>query len=417
MTTVRARMRRVLWSKNVILFVFGLLAVAFAADLGAAAVEYGPEYVWRLIAWRTTSPHDELRFPKRRIAASVHPVHFPVAPDGMALVHQAFIQIAPAEAQPAETFEQFLARTQTTSLLVLRDGRLLYEGYFGGHQRDTVQTSHSMAKSVTSLLIGAAIAEGKLPSINTPAQDLLPDVKGLRGSGISVRNLLDMTAGFSMDDARPFWPFGAPWSLFRLVNLAPDLPALVAAVRPQYRPGAHFQYDDRTPMLLGMMLENATHEHAAAWLAQRLWQPMGAEFPASWSLDSRASGFEKMESGINARPIDFLKIGQLVLRGGVTERGERLLPESWIKQATAPTSHVAGWTYGDDMFYGLLWWGFSRAEGTPDVFADGIFGQVMLVSRANNVVVLRTGNGEGGVASWPRLLRALANALGAEARG
>jgi CubicO group peptidase (beta-lactamase class C family) len=409
-------MRRILWVGVIPLLACGLLGLALAADLGAAAVTYGPQYVWRLIFWRAPSPLDDTKFPERRVAASAHPIHFLVDPEGTALVREAFISISPVEAQPGETLEHFLARAQTTSLLVLRDGRLLYEGYFNGCHRDTREPSQSMAKSVTSLLIGAAIAEGKLPSIDTPAQDLLPDVKGLRGSGITVHNLLDMTAGFAMDDARPFWPFGAPWSLNRLVNLAPDLPALVAAVRPAYRPGTHFQYDDRTPMLLGIMLENATREHAAAWLAMRLWQPMGAEFPASWSLDSRASGFEKMESGINARPIDFLKIGQLVLRGGVTERGERLLPESWIEQATAPTPHVTGWTYGDNMFYGLLWWGLAGAKKPPDVFADGIFGQVMLVSRANSVVVLRTGSGEGGVTSWPRLLRTLANALGPGAR-
>ena len=331
-------MRGILWVGVIPLLACGLLALAFAADLGAAAVVYGPEYVWRLIAWRAPSPHDDARFPARRIAPSAHPVHFRVDSDGAAPVRAAFTLIAPAEAQPGETFEHFLARTQTTSLLVLRDGHLLYEGYFNGHQRDTVQGSFSMAKSVTSLLIGAAIAESKLPSIDTPAQDLLPDVKWLRGSGISLRNLLDMTSGFAMDNARPFWPFSIPWSDRKLMYFAPDLRAVATAARPEYRPGTHFLYDDRNPMLLGMMLEGATHEH------------------------------------------------------------------------------VAGWPYEDNMFYGLLWWGFTRANGPQDVFADGRFGQVILVSRANGIVVLRTGNGEGGVASWPRLLRARANALGPAAR-
>ena len=367
------------------------------------------------VTWRAPSPYDDARFPARYIAASGHPVYFRVDPDGAALVRAAFARIAPTEAQLGETFVHFLSRTQTTSLLVLRDGQLLYEGYFNGHQRDTVQASFSMTKSVASLLIGAAIADGELPSIDTPAQDLLPDVKGLRGSGNSLRNLLNMTSGFTVGNGQLFWPFNAPWSDGKLY-FALDLRAIAAAVRPQYRPGTHFLYDDRNPMLLGMILERATHEHTATWLAQRLWQPMGAEFPASWSLDSRASAFEKMESGINARPIDFLKIGQLVLRRGVAEGGERLLPESWVEQATTPTPHVAGWPYGDDRFYGLLWWGFTRTNGPPDVFAAGIFGQVLLVSRANGIVVLRTGNGEGGVTSWPHMLRSLANALGPAAR-
>ena len=390
----------------------GLLALAIAADLGAASVTYGLDYVWRWIAWRAPSPHDDARFPARHIAASAHPVHFRTVPDGAALVRAAFTRIAPPEAQPGEILENFLGRTRTTSMLVLRDGQLLYEGYFNGHQRDTLQGSFSMAKSVTSLLIGAAIAESKLPSIDTPVEDLLPDVKGLRGSKIRLRNLLDMTSGFAINKGLLFWPFSAPWSDYKLMYFAPDLRAIAAAVRPEYQPGTHFLYDDRNPMLLGMMLERATNEHVATWLAPRLWQPMGAEFPASWSLDSQTSGFEKMESGINARPIDFLKIGQLVLRGGVAESGERLLPERWIEQVSTPTPHVAGWLRGDDFFYGLLWWGFTTVHEPQDVFAEGIFGQVMLVSPANGIVVLRTGDADGGVASWPRLLRALAKALG-----
>jgi CubicO group peptidase (beta-lactamase class C family) len=406
-------MIRNFWAEVIALLACGLVALAFAADLGAAAMVFGPEYVWRLVTWRAPSPYDDARFPARCIAASGHPVYFRVDPDGAALVRAAFAHIAPTEAQLGETFVHFLSRTQTTSLLVLRDGQLLYEGYFNGHQRDTVQASFSMTKSVASLLIGAAIANGELPSIDTPAQDLLPEVKGLRGSGNSLRSLLNMTSGFTVGNGQLFWPFNAPWSDGNLY-FALDLRAIAAAVRPQYRPGMHFLYDDRNPMLLGMILERATHEHTATWLAQRLWQPMGAEFPASWSLDSRASAFEKMESGINARPIDFLKIGQLVLRRGVAEGGERLLPESWVEQATTPTPHVAGWPYGDDRFYGLLWWGFTRTNGPPDVFAAGIFGQVLLVSRANGIVVLRTGNGEGGVTSWPHMLRSLANALATE---
>ena len=101
----------------------------------------------------------------------------------------------------------------------------------------------------------------------------------------------------------------------------------------------------------------------------------------------------------------------MVLRGDVAENGERLLPESWIEQVTTPTPHVAGWLRGDDFFYGLLWWGFTTGNEPQDVFAEGIFAQVMLVSRAKGIVVLRTGNGDGGVTSWPLLLRALANAV------
>jgi CubicO group peptidase (beta-lactamase class C family) len=406
-------MRLFLWAEVLPVLALGLLALACAADLAAVTAVYGLEYVWRLIAWRYPSPHDHDRYPQRHIAASPQPVLFRNNPDGAAMVRAAFARVGRSEAPSDEAFEQFLTRTETTSLLVLRDGELLYESYFNGHRRDTVQTSHSMAKSITSLLVGAAIAENKLPSIDTPAQNVLPNIKGLRDSGVSLRNLLNMTSGFAMVDLRLLWPFSVPWTTYKLTNFAPDLQSFVAAVRPKNPPGSQFLYDGRNTMLLGVILEAATGgKHVADWLEQRLWQPMGAEYAASWSLDSRRCGFEKMSSGINARPIDFLKIGQLVLRGGILENRQRLLPEAWIEQATTPSPRVPGWEDADDMFYGLQWWGFTRANGPCDVFADGIFGQILLISPINGIVVLRTGHGEGGVQSWPRLLLALANALG-----
>jgi CubicO group peptidase (beta-lactamase class C family) len=408
-----ADMGLLFWAGAIPLLACVLLALAIATDLAAAAVVYGFEYVWRLIVWRHPSPHDDARFPVRRIAPSSQPVRFRLDPDGPAIVRAAFSHVESANGQPGDSLEHFVARTKTTSLLVLRDGDLLYEGYFNGHRRDTPQASHSVAKSVTSLLIGAAIAKGILPSIDIPVEKLLPGGRTLRDSGVSLRNLLNMTSGFALDNTRRFWPFGVPWTVYKLINFAPDLRALATAVRPAYRPGTHFIYDGRNTMLLGMALEGAIRgNHVATWLAQHLWQPIGAEFHASWSLDSRRCGFEKMSSGINACPIDLLKIGQLVLRGGVAESGERLLPASWIELATASTPHGVGWSEGDDLSYGLAWWVFSGPDVPLDVFAEGIFGQVLLVSRSNGIVVLRTGDGEGGVPSWPRLLRALANAIG-----
>ena len=92
------------------------------------------------------------------------------------------------------------------------------------------------------------------------------------------------------------------------------------------------------------------------------------------------------------------------------------VPASWIAQATAPTPHVVGFPYGDDEFYGLLWWGFTRTAGPPDVSADGVFGQVLYVSRATGIVALRTGDGEARV-DWPRVLRPLTDALSTQPAG
>jgi CubicO group peptidase (beta-lactamase class C family) len=384
----------------------GAGVAAMGIDLAVAAALYGPEYAWRVVAWRNYHPDDGDRFPARSIAASPRPLTLPPDPAGAAPVRAAF-----TAASGTDDLEVFATRTHTTSLLVLRDGRLAFEGYFNGSRRDTPQGSFSMAKSVTSLLVGAAIADGVMPGIDILAETLLPDVPRLRGSGIRVRHLLTMTSGFSLDDAGPVpGPLGGPWKDWRLMYFAPDLRQVARAVRPVHPPGTVFQYDDRNAMLLGLMLEHATREHVSTYLERRLWQPMGAAFNASWSLDGRASGFEKMESGINARPLDYAKLGLLVLRGGMTERGERLLPTSWIDASTQATPILPGWTKPPGEAYGLLWWLFPRRDAPNDAFADGIFGQELYVSRATGVVILRTGTSEVGT-DWPALIHRWVHAL------
>ena len=370
----------------------GLFGLAVAADLAAVAAWYGPEYLRRIVIWRRPNPNDGARFPARPIAAAADPARFPRDFAGEAQVRAAF--------RGDGTLERFLAGTGSTSFLVLHRGRLFYEGYFGGATRSSPQPSFSIAKSVTALLVGAAIADGLMPPVDTLAERLLPQVPGLRASGVTVRNLLQMSSGFATHNGFPLGPFSRPWRDDQVFYFAPDLRRSVAgAVRPGVPPGTRFHYEDRNPMLLGMMLERATHGTVAAFLQRRLWQPMGAEFAAEWSLDRR-DGFEKMESGIQAAPIDFLKLGDLVLRDGATADGRRLLPAAWIDAMTAPG--VAD--------YGYLWWRLARLDGPADVYAEGIFGQVLFVSRHSDTVILRTGTGGGGV-DWPRTIRAIADAL------
>jgi CubicO group peptidase (beta-lactamase class C family) len=158
-------------------------------------------------------------------------------------------------------------------------------------------------------------------------------------------------------------------------------------------------------MLVGMALERATGRRVSDLLAE-LWQQVGAEYPASWNLDSQASGFEKMESGINAVPIDFLRLGALVLNGGRLPDGTPILPAGWTETITSPTSDL-----GDGAFYGLFWWGFALPDGARDAYAGGIFGQVLYVAPRKDAVILRTGTSDAGVDGWPLLLQKLATAL------
>ena len=391
------------------LVLLALAAAAFgvavlAADLGIAAWQFGPDYVRRLVLWQRPSPLDRQRFPIRAIAAPAVPSPLPQAPEGAAAVAEAFGRIGGA-AWTGARLPETLAQAGTNTLLILRDGQLIYAAYLNGHGPRSPQNSFSVAKSITSLLVGAAIGDGLLPPPDSPAETLLPKVPGLRGSGVTLRHLLDMQSGFALGNRWRLGLLSRPWRAEQRMHFAPDLRAVAAAVRPEVGPGKRFLYDDRNAMLLGMALARASGETPSGFMERRLWRPMGAACPAEWILDSTAQGFEKMESGIAACAEDYLRIGARVLRGGVLADGTRLLPADWIaglgQAATAPEGAPG---------YGLLWWSFANPAGPPDIFASGLFGQVLYVSRARGMVLLRTGDRTGEL-DWPALLHRLSQAL------
>jgi len=377
-------------------------------DLTSAAAVYGPEYVWRLIVWFHPTPDDWQRFPARPICPSSNPAKLPVAPEAEALVRAAFRQASGSAGPMADV----LQRDGTTSFLVLRGGALAFEGYYNGHQRDTVENAFSISKSVTALLVGTAMADGLIPSVETPAEILWPEVVGFHGSTATLRDVLHMTIGAPLHEYTRYGPLSRPWADSSLLYFATDLRTQATRLRVEAPPGQHFLYDDRAPMLMGLLIERVTGVPVAQYLERRLWRPLGTEFPASWSLD-RARGFEKMESGFNPRAIDLVRLGELVRRDGVGPSGEQLVPREWIAAiATPPDPAPDGFPFdqfGQDGFYGYFWWGHRRVGEPNDLEAIGIFGQHLYVSRAKRTVIVRMGNRE--APGWSQLLRRMVDAL------
>jgi CubicO group peptidase (beta-lactamase class C family) len=184
-------------------------------------------------------------------------------------------------------------------------------------------------------------------------------------------------------------------------------------------PGESFHYNNFHPLLLGMVLERATGVPVAQYLQDRLWQPAGMVGDASWSLDSEASGFEKMESGFNARAEDFARFGLLMLRQG--RAGHRsVVPAGWIAGSTAPPAAplpadyyaASGLQSRPELYYHAMWWGTRRPGGGHDFSARGNHGQLVHVSPANDVVVVRHGWRYGlSAAEWSARAGRLADAL------
>ena len=236
-----------------------------------------------------------------------------------------------------------LASSDTTSFLVIKDDTIRYEGYFNGYSRDSIVTSFSTAKSITSALIGIAIEESYIDDVKDPLIKYLPEMKGQGFDSMTIRDLLLMSTGirFSTGDEagiistkfpytalNPYADETASYEHTDMRKLALGLPASEEPV------GVAFKYNQYHPLLLGLILERTTGRTVSEYLSEKIWQPLGTEFPASWSLDSTKHGFEKMESGLNGRAIDFAKFGSLFLHRELERPAADL--QRWAIESTAP---------------------------------------------------------------------------------
>ena len=378
------RARLFAWIGLVVLVVVGAtyLAAWLGKDYSTAA---------RALVWMDADVGDYRRFAARTIEASDAPFHYehgPGYPDGLART------AAPGHADLAA----MLAANHTTAFIAIQDDKLIYERYFNGHGRESTETSFSVAKSFNSAMLGRALADGLIGSIEDPITKYLPELarRDPRFAQVRIRHLVSMSSGMRYRES------GTPWGDDAKTYYAPDLRKLgledTQIVEP---PGQRFHYNNFNPMLIGMILERATGKRVAHYLAETIWKPIGAEHAATWSLDSPWSGFEKMESGINARAIDFAKFGSLYLHRGLW-RGQQVLPAEWVDQSTRYTTET-----DPALKYQYGWWTFHR-EGLGDYFAAmGNKGQYVFVFPRQRLVIVRQGI-ERGAVDWPAVIPAIA---------
>jgi CubicO group peptidase (beta-lactamase class C family) len=354
-----------------------------------------PEYVIR--ALRSAIPgrgdawvYDYMWLDARPMAASPSPFYFKEEPAEEMV--QALFEQNPA----IEDLDDFLERNQTQAFIVIQNDAILYEKYFNGASRDTIVTSFSVAKSFDTALIGAAIDDGFIQSVDDPITDYLPELaeRDPAFADITIHDLMRMSSGIKYQETE--FLDGDDAKTYNYPDLRQLAIEETTVIDP---PGSYFLYNNFHPLLLGMILERATGMPVATYLETRIWQPIGMEFDGSWSLDSE--GFEKMESGINARAIDFAKFGRLYLNNGNWD-GTQVLPAEWVAQSTRPdTSHNSAyyrnWAVHRvyDGYYGYMWSSLRRDESNYDYYGTGNHGQYIYVSPSKNLIIVRNGEAYG----------------------
>jgi len=353
-------------------------------DPGIASVE------GRLKVWGDASVFDYLAFPSRELQPAATPFH--LASRSHPSLTSGFNRLEYLPGKPVTDLDNFLRKTQTTSFIVIKDDCVLYEKYFNGYARDSVVTSFSVAKSFDSVLLGTAIHDGLIADVSDAITKYLPELVAhdKRFASISIKDLLMMSSGIRYEEGEPHHD---DW----LTYLYPDLRELaLKKTEIVDAPGQHWLYNNYNPLLIGMILERVTGKAVTEYLQEKLWSPLGMEYSGSWSINAEKNGLEKMESGINARAIDFAKFGLLMLHEG-RWRGKQIVSADWVKQATQPEEKPAAYYDNDPFFvsqghyYKYFWWGYRRPGEKSDFYGVGNKGQYIYVSPQKNLVIVRNG--------------------------
>lgn len=363
-------------------------------------------YLTRTIFWGESDYKDLEKFPARTVHNAPPVSSFDELPAGNPYASQ--IEAVARDSGNGESLADYLDASGTTAFLVFHDDKVLYERYFDGYDEASLQTSFSMAKSFASALVGVAIDEGHIKSVDEPITNYIPELleRDKRFKEITIRDLLTMSSGIKYEEGGDL-----PWSEEAddtKTYYATDLRELALEnCRIEREPGERFEYNNYNPLLIGMILERATGMSVSRYTEEKLWKPMGMEADGSWSLDSTKSGFEKMESGVNARPRDFARLGMLFAKEGSWE-GKQLISRGWVEDSTRADTST-----DPSRDYQYFWWVDTPGGETSHFSARGKYGQYIYVAPEKDLVIVRLGKkvGKRGYEYWISLFEEVAAGL------
>jgi len=282
------------------------------------------------------------------------------------------------------TAQQALERTYTNALLIMKDGRIVTEIYRNGSNERTRFMGWSMTKSITSTLVGAALADGLIASLDDPITRYLPELKGGGYDGVTIRQILQMRSGVDYEERYDFANPGIAASnhINALVKNVARFADVARTIKRKSKPGEVFAYKTIDTAVLGWMIERVSGGSVAAYTARKLWEPLGTEADGFYIMDGEpGTGREFSGAGFNATLRDWARFGQMMLDEGVIN-GKRVVSADWVKAAQAP----AGPEDGPEGGYGYQWWTMANS---PAYSAIGLQGQYVYIDPASRTVVVK----------------------------
>lgn len=334
----------------------------------------------RMVAYGFSDIKDYKRFPSRPLEPAPVPFEFP--------------RSAAKINKDRPTLDSLVANSNTVAFLVFHRDTMIYEKYHHGYEETSWVASFSMAKSFTSALVGIALEEGHIHSVQDLVVDYIPELKRRKGwENVTIEHLLLMTSGAKHTE-NYFNPFaGVAKSYY-----GRRLDRQAKKVKMEGVPGERFRYKSINTQLLGEIVTRATGRNLTDYLQEKIWTPIGSQYAASWSCDRKGEkGREKAFSSLNATALDFAKFGRLYARGGDWE-GKRILPEEWVKQSTKVDKQN-----GSVSYYQYQWW----IQGEEIFTAEGHLGQFIYVNIPKNLLIVRLGKNSGKV-DWYNIFKQIA---------
>ena len=283
--------------------------------------------------------------------------------------------------------EEFLARTDTGAVLVVKDGAIQFEQYWRSGGQTQTWLSMSVAKSFISALIGIAIEQGHIRDINDPITDYAPELAGSAYDNVAIKDILQMSSGASWNE-----DYGDPESdinrFARVFALGGSMNKFATTLTREMAPGTYNRYNSTDTQALGMLLTAATGRSITEYMIENLWHPMGAEHTGYWLTD--ADNMEMAFGGLNITARDYAKLGELYRLGGAFN-GQQIVPADWVSAsivADAPhlipgVNPASDWPLG----YGYQWW---IPEGIAGEFmAIGVYNQFIYIAPESNTVIVK----------------------------
>lgn len=349
-------------------------------------------HVGRFFIFNFADSNDYKKFPK--IAINNHPdsIPFQFANHPNAQTCELNLTIQGKE----YTKEQWMKKTGTIAFIIIQKDTILAEAYHHPKGEKAIIPSFSIAKSYTSALLGIAIAEGYINNVQQSVRDYLPELPKDPFQAITLEHLLNMRSGLKFKEAYTN-PFGHVAKFYYGTNLK----QFTKKLKAEHPSGKKYKYSSGDTFLLGWVIETATKQKLPIYLQEKIWKPLGMEYSASWSVDSKKHLMAKSFCCLNARARDFAKFGRLYLNYGQWN-GQSIIPKEWVTTSTDFETVNNG-------TYKYQWW---RKKGAfkDDFFAQGILGQFIYVNRDKNIIMVRLGRKYSPM-NWPKLFQLIAQKM------